>query len=113
MCLLECWKESLVEVSLLDSLLLMAQVCLQACVSILNLSIMHAPAIASEDYKYTQVDITCSPTQMQRSVAIAINDDNLLEFNETFSLSLSLVSIASNVTIDPNTAQITIVDDES
>ena len=103
------------EVSLLDSLLLMAQVCLQACVSILNfsLAIMHAPAIASEDYKHTQVDITCSPTQMQHSVAIVINDDNLLEFNETFSLSLSLVSIASTVTIDPNTAQITIVDDES
>ena len=36
-----------------------------------------------------------------------------VEFNETFSLSLSLVSIASTVTIDPNTAQITIVDDES
>ena len=53
------------------------------------------------------------PYTTQLTVDISINNDNLLEFNETFSSLLFLQSLSPRVTVNPNTTQITIVDDDS
>ena len=45
------------------------------------------------------------------SFSVAITDDSLFEFNEQFSLDLLLVDPQGyNITLDPSSAQITIID---
>ena len=43
-------------------------------------------------------------------VDVPINDDNLCEANEAFDVSLS--TLDSAVTLDPNTGSVTIIDDD-
>ncbi len=45
-------------------------------------------------------------------VHISITDDSILEYNETFTVSLSFESLV-NVTFDPTEAKVTIKDDDS
>ena len=49
------------------------------------------------------------PSTTQHTVNISVNDDSLLELNESFVLEFSL---ATNVTIYPNITTVTIVDNE-
>ena len=69
--------------------------------------------IGMGDYGVTDVELEFGPFTTQLTVDIPIYNDNLLEFNETFSLMLFLESLTPRVTVDLNTTQITIVDDES
>ena len=69
--------------------------------------------MGSGDYQVTDVELVFGPSTTQQAVDISINNDNLLEFNETFSSLLFLQSLTPRVTVNPNTTQITIVDDES
>ena len=49
----------------------------------------------------------------RKSFSVAITDDSLFEFNEQFSLDLLLVDPQGyNITLDPSSAQITIIDDD-
>ena len=67
----------------------------------------------SGDYQVTETDLVLGPYTTQLTVDISINNDNLLEFNETFSSLLFLQSLTPRVTVNPNTTQITIVDYDS
>ena len=58
------------------------------------------------------MDLLFGPSTTQHTVNISVNDDSLLETNETFVLELSLISLAPNVTIYPNFTTVTIVDNE-
>ena len=66
-----------------------------------------------DDYRVTDVELAFGPYTTQLTVDIPINNDNLLEFNETFSSLLFLETVNPRITVDPNATQITIVDDES
>ena len=58
------------------------------------------------------MDLVFGPSTTQHTVNISINDDSLLEPNETFFLELSLISVVPNVTIYPNITTVTIVDNK-
>lgn len=53
-----------------------------------------------------------TPTTTVINVPIAIKEDSITEPTETFTSLLSLQSQLSNVTIQPATAQVTILDDD-
>ena len=50
-------------------------------------------------------------TVTRASLNISINNDDIVEQNETFSLTITPPS--DIITVDPNTAVVTIVDDDS
>ena len=64
------------------------------------------------DYNSGPYNITFSAGMTTSSLAIMINDDNVFEDNEDFSLTID--SVSNNITIgDPREATVTIVDNES
>ena len=47
------------------------------------------------------------------SVPVTVKDDSIIEQTETFAAQLSLQSLLSNVTIQPETTQVTILDSDT
>ena len=58
------------------------------------------------------IDLTFSETVTSHLVNISITDDVLLELNETLQSVISLVTVEDGVTLNPDQAVITIIDDD-
>ena len=65
------------------------------------------------DYQRVRMDLVFGPSSAQHIVDIFINDDNLLESNETFVLELILIAPIATVMLNPNVLTFTIVDNDS
>lgn len=68
-------------------------------------------AIFGQDYKDAVVDVDFPANTPSQTVQIQINNDGRLEPNETFSASL--VAPVQGSVVNPDTAQITIINDDS
>ena len=65
------------------------------------------------DYTSGPYTVTFSAGQTTATFDVPINDDNILEDNENFILTISPSSLPNNVTVsDPDEATVTIVDDD-
>ena len=66
------------------------------------------------DYTSGPYTVTFPAGQTTATFDVPINDDNILEDNENFILTIDPSSLPSNVTIgDPGQATVTIVDDSN
>ena len=64
------------------------------------------------DYMTHTSYLTFSETMTTHLLNISITDDLLLEFDETLQSMISLVTVEDGVTLNPDQANITIVDDD-
>ena len=64
------------------------------------------------DYVSGPYSIMISAGDTTASFYIAINDDDILEDDEKFDLSINRLSPSSQVNADPDNATVTIVDNE-
>ena len=72
-----------------------------------------ATAVGPEaDYEAHTIDLTFSERVTTHLVNITIIDDELLEFNETLQSKISLVTVEDGVTLNPDQATITIINDD-
>ncbi len=68
-------------------------------------------ATAGEDYTAASGDVMFAPNETSKEITVSITDDNAAEGNEDFTVSLSAPSGATLG--NPETATVTIVDDDS
>lgn len=69
----------------------------------------------SEDYLFTSVEHKLTNSSQQASVTVPVMDDNQLEINETFRADISVTQKSSKncIVLQPGTADVTIVDNDS
>lgn len=67
---------------------------------------------APDDYVMLDELLTFSPSQPSITIDVAINDDQIVEVDELFKASLTLVTDNSRVTINPALADVTIRDND-
>ena len=66
------------------------------------------------DYEYGPFDITFPAGETLAVFNVSINDDNIVEGNENFTLSINTSSLPNEVTIgNPVHTVVTIMDDDS
>ena len=68
-------------------------------------------SIAGIDYTFLSQQLSFIGTATQ-TIRVNITVDTFLEFNENFFGDLVLVPTSLNVTVDPTTATVTIMDDD-
>ena len=66
---------------------------------------------ANDDYSPVNEDVVISPGQQSQCIDIAILDDDILESDETLSISLTADQLGVN--IDVSEATVTITDNDS
>ena len=66
---------------------------------------------AGTDFDQTSTVVTLSSTEMEGCVSLSIMNDDVVEFEESFTVSLSLID-SSKVRISNDSATITIKDDD-
>lgn len=66
-------------------------------------------AMAPEDYATTSGTISLAPDELTKQITVPIQDDGIVESDETLTLNLS---VPNNVTLNRNSAQGTIIDDD-
>ncbi len=64
----------------------------------------------NKDYQLTTVQLRFSPSQEYQCLNIAILDDTILESEEDFQATLN--TVMERVILDPDTATITVADDD-
>ena len=65
------------------------------------------------DYRTTTMTLVFSPTATSFTVPVVIIDDSYLENDEPFSTVVNLATADPSITITPNSATITILNDDS
>ena len=75
---------------------------------ILSLYTHHPLASGGSDFQQKSETITVSPSETQLVISIQVVSDNVLEGDEMFSVFLT--SSEDGIIVDPNTAQVTIMD---
>ena len=71
-------------------------------------------AVASNDYTANPGQVlTFDGTSRMQTVNVELEDDSIFELDEIFLGNLTLVGDPERVTVDPDTAEATILDDES
>jgi hypothetical protein len=76
-----------------------------------NYNTANSSAVAGSDYTAASGSVNFAPGETQKTIVIPVNDDSLVEGNETFSVSLSGPSGGATLG-SPNTAVVTIVDND-
>ena len=64
------------------------------------------------DYTSGPYTVTFSANSTTASFDVSINNDNVLESDETFILTIDPTSLPSNVAVDISNSTVTIMDDE-
>ena len=89
-----------------------SSLCYEACQS-LNITSLAAASGPEADYQSRTVTLVFSPSVSTFTVPITIIDDLYLENDEPFSAMITLSTVEPGITLDPDTAQITILNDDS
>jgi len=75
--------------------------------------LLYAHIIGGVDYDSGPYTVTFTAGQTSASFDIPINDNNILETNEDFTITINSSSLPNGVTRDiPGTATVTIMDDD-
>ena len=84
--------------------------CFQSLIVCLLSSIF---SIANKDFSVgLNNTLVFNKSEKHKSFSVAITDDSSYELNENFSVHLQVDSHCYNITLDPNSAQITIFDND-
>ena len=72
---------------------------------------VHA-TLEAADYDQPNIFVTIAPGTMMQQFTINITNDNIVECNETFSMSISTEGIWCGLNNDNSSAQVTIINDD-
>jgi hypothetical protein len=79
---------------------------------IVDASTFDGTAVAGQDYPATAETVTFTDGETEKTIAIPIIDNNTAEPDETFLVTLSIISGSATIT-EPSTVTITIVDNDT
>ena len=78
---------------------------------VVNVRTQDGTAVAPGDYAAGNIDYTLSPSTLQQCFPVRPNNDNIVENDEQLTLTLSTTEM--RVTTSPDTATVTIMDNDS